>query len=72
MKELRNALHLRYKWSSKTTKPQTLSGVSICVCVCVFVCVASLAMLRVHFPVCSGSFVVFLYDTHETEPLGRS
>jgi hypothetical protein len=38
----------------------------------VCVCVVSLAALPFRFPVCSVGLVVSLYDTHQTEPLGRN
>ena len=48
--------------------------VCVCVCVCVYecvcvcVCVMSLGALRFHFPV----WVMFLYNTHEADTLGRN
>jgi hypothetical protein len=40
---------------------------SVCVYVCVYVCVCVCGVPRL--PVCSGSLVVSLHDTHEAQPL---
>ena len=49
-------------------KSEILDGVSVFVCVCVCVCVS--LVMQVHFPVCSGGFVMSLYYTHEAETMG--
>jgi hypothetical protein len=43
-------------------------AVFVCVCVCMCACVVSLAALGLRFPV----WVVFLYNKHESDTLGRN